>query len=111
MFEINPHTNKVKLTKGDTATIEVNITDLDNKKYKPTSADKIILTVRKNVNSPTVALSVEADGDFPKLIILPSDTKDLEAGLYVYDIQLLTNENVYTIVQSKSFQILPEVGQ
>ena len=43
MFKIEPKTNNVVLTKGDTATMFVQIFDLDNKEYEILPTDTITL--------------------------------------------------------------------
>ena len=51
MFLIEKN-NRIRLTKGDTATMLVEAYDLDKKKYTFAPDDKIVLTVRKTVNAP-----------------------------------------------------------
>lgn len=62
MFVIERN-NKIKLTIGDTATMLVQIFDLDNKEYEIQEDDEITLTVKKTATSKDIALTKTADKD------------------------------------------------
>lgn len=109
MFVIEKN-NKIKLTIGDTATMLVQIFDLDNKEYEIQEDDEITLTVKKTATSKDIALTKTADKDH-YIIINSSDTSELETGLYVYDVQLKTKEGfTYTIIPTSFFQLTSEVS-
>lgn len=108
MFVIEKN-NKILLTKGDTATMLVEIYDLNNEKYEIQSTDVITMTVKKN-GAATASLTKTATTDH-FIIINPSDTTNLTPGLYVYDVQITTdNDAVYTIVPTSFFELLGEVS-
>jgi len=101
---------KIIITKGDTASIFVQVVDLDNKEYEIKPDDVITFTVRKSANSEA-SISKTATSDH-YIILEPTDTKDLKTGLYVYDVQLKiggSDDAIYTIVPQSFFEIRNEV--
>lgn len=108
MFVIDKY-NKIKLTKGDTASMYIEVYDLDNKPYVIKSTDIVTLTVRKNASSATAALSKTMSADH-YIVINAADTSSLTTGLYIYDVQLTTAEGyVYTIIPTNYFELSTEV--
>ena len=109
MFRINQKTHKISLTKGDNASFKVNIIESNGQIRQLFDDDTITLTVRKTANSD-VAFTKTAENGVINLV--PTDTKSLAAGTYVYDIQLTTfGGNVYTIIPISYFEIQQEVTQ
>lgn len=109
MFQINKKTNKILLTKGDNASFKVNIIEANGQIRQLFDDDTITLTVRKTADSD-IALSKTAENGV--INIVPTDTKSLTAGTYVYDIQLTTfGGNIYTIIPISYFEIEQEVTQ
>lgn len=108
MFYIDKTTHKIILTKGDDAEIVVKVKDANGVERGIYADDVLTLTVRKSVNSPTVAFSKTAvNGVFT---IVPEDTKSLTAGSYVYDVELFTfTGKTYTIIPKSSFVIKEEI--
>lgn len=102
----------IKLTRGDTAFLQVPITnklpDGSAVEYELAEGDTLTMTVRK---------TLDADICFQKIIkgentfhIQPSDTCSCEFGKYKYDVQLNTAAgDVYTVIEPACFQILAEV--
>ena len=109
MFRINQKTHKISLTKGDNASFKVNIIEANGQERQLFDDDTITLTVRKTANSD-VAFTKTAENGVINLV--PTDTKSLAAGTYVYDIQLTTfGGNIYTIIPISYFEIGQEVTQ
>ena len=107
MFLITPD-QKIIITKGDTASFNITITDKDNKPVPMYLGDSVVLTVKKNAASEEV-ISIEAEEG--SINLLPSDTAELDAGVYVYDIKLLRNNGaVFTVVPINRFEITETVG-
>jgi len=107
MFVINKD-KKIILTKGDTATIHVAVQDLEGKKYDIKPTDVITFTVKRTPNS-NVSIQKEADSEH-FIVIRPADTSDLQCGLYCYDVQLRSGDNIYTIVPMSYFELRNEVS-
>jgi len=75
---------KIKLTKGDTATMKLEIYDLNNNLYPIKTTDTVVMTVKQSSGSAAVlSKTLTNDGYF---IISHSDTANLTNGLYVYDV-------------------------
>ena len=109
MFRINQKTHKISLTKGDNASFKVNIIEANGQIRQLFDDDTITLTVRKTANSDIAFTKTAENG---VINIVPSDTKSLAAGTYVYDIQITTfGGNVYTIIPISYFEIQQEVTQ
>ena len=109
MFNIDKRKyNKIMLTRGDSASILIEIVDLEGKKYEIQPADTIKFTVRYP-GSDEVAIEKIASSDH-YIIFAPADTSSLNIGLYQYDVQLTTgNGNVYTVVVPTIFELTGEV--
>lgn len=109
MFQINKKTNKILLTKGDNASFKVNIIEANGQIRQLFDDDTITLTVRKTADSD-IAFTKTAENGVINLV--PTDTKSIAAGTYVYDIQLTTfGGNIYTIIPISYFEIEQEVTQ
>ena len=100
---------KISLTRGDTAYLTVDITNELGEEYAMQSGDTLTLSVKKRYIEPTYSFQAVATGS-NTIKISPEDTKLLNFGEYVYDIQLNTETgDVYTIVPVNTFEITPEV--
>ena len=102
MLYIDSRTNKITMTQGDNASIEVVLNERELFRD-----DIITMTVRdKNEN---IVLSKTAENGI--IEIEPADTENLNRNsLYFYDIQLTTfGGKVYTIVEDALFTVKREV--
>ena len=104
MFHV--HGNSIQLTRGDSATLTVNLTNADGTPYELVAGDVLEFTAKKDASDPEAAISLTAsDGTFT---FAPSDTDGLEFGAYRYDIQLTHGSEVYTPIVS-TFTLTEEV--
>lgn len=97
--------NNITMIKGDTAYISVKY----NGNYKYKEGDTLTLTLRREIESPDVVLTktIAANQNFT---FIPADTASLEAGRYVYDVQLDTiYDEVFTVVAPSSFTLMEGV--
>lgn len=85
MLTIND--NQIYLTRGDTASIQVEIFNKDGSEYTPGAADQIIFTMSKLWNTHK-KLSKTIPNNSLILALSPSDTINLPCGDYAYDIRL-----------------------
>lgn len=99
----------INLTRGDTLTLEVTITDGNNEPYELQDGDKLTFTVKKSVFTEEILIQKEiVDGIFT---ISHDDTKDLSYGKYKYDVQLnCANGDVFTVIKPSNLNILEEVN-
>lgn len=102
--------NSVRLTRGDTAALTVNIVDdITKEPYEVSPTDTITLTVKKNVKNSEYCFQKVVTGT-PKIVIEPEDTKSLDFGKYKYDVELVTDTGgVSTVIEPSLFEVLPEV--
>lgn len=108
MFKIEGST--IKLTRGDSAKFEVFIDNDETKQpYQITATDVLTFTVKESYykDKPAIQKVLRGSGLFS---LVPSDTKDLRVGTYVYDVQLdnALGES-YTVVEEASFRLTNEV--
>ena len=105
MFCITP-TNKIILTKGDNAEIDIRLYDKEEREVKILPSDIITFTVRKSKNKSVV---IQKTAELNSIYLVPSDTSNLIAGTYVYDIDLLRDNERQTIIPQSFFNIVGEV--
>ena len=111
----------ITLTRGDTLRVKINMNITENgqlQPYTPSAGD----SVRFALKHPTLNSKKTDYKDTEPLILKdipvntmilelePSDTKTLEAGKYVYDIQItFANGRVDTFITEAEFKITKEV--
>lgn len=107
MFSIIVRT--INLTRGDTARIDVDITNtVTGEKYEIKADDTLTLTVRNVIDSP-ICFQKTVTGS-KTIHIAPEDTAGMLMGRYVYDVEIKTaSGDVYTVIPVSEFNILPEV--
>ena len=101
--------NTISLTRGDsffcTLTLKKN-----GQTYTPAQGDVIRFAMKKNYNSPTVLIEKTIPNDTLLLHLLPADTKQLQTGRYVYDIELTDDSGeVDTFIAEGLLELTPEV--
>lgn len=111
MFEVD--NDQIKITRGDSAALKVGLTMKSGVAYQMQEGDALVLTVRR---APGANKLVELATDTDTITFVPTDTKDLDAGEYCFDIQLTTaGGDVFTVVGMKTgtltnFTVLPDVS-
>lgn len=100
MLEIDTQGN-IKITRGDTGIFQIDLVDSEGEPYTPVEGDSIRFAMAKNYGS-NVLVEKEISTDDMLLKLEPADTKTLEFGSYVYDIQFTSsNGDVSTIILAK----------
>ena len=94
--------NEIHLTQGDSAYLNVEITNDDGTPYAIKEGDSLSMTVKSTNGTKIFSKTVQA---YESIIIEPKDTIDVGVGRYKYDIQLDTENQVYTIIPVSSFFI------
>lgn len=101
--------NKISLTRGDTASLKLNLKNEKGESYELKDGDKIVFTLKKSPISDVVIIQKILENN--EFRIVSSDTKNLDYGPYIYDIQLTNyNKFVNTVVPPTLFEVLPEVN-
>lgn len=96
------------LTRGDTAKITIGII-VNGETYTPQVGDTIRFAMKKSFHSSELLLVKDIPWDTLLLHIDPEDTKNMQFGEYVYDIEItFENGDVSTFI-SGVFEIGHEV--
>jgi hypothetical protein len=99
--------SNIELTRGDTARINLSITDADGQPYDY-SADTVLFTVKDSTVSSAAILQKTATGGV--IYIAPADTEKMPYGDYVYDVELtMQSGDVCTVITPSRFTLTPEV--
>ena len=102
--------NTIYLTRGDTFKAQVTISNPDGSVYTPVEGDTIRFALKENVEDEECLILRDIPIDTMLLVINPEDTKGLEFGSYVYDVQLTkANGDVDTFITASKFKITAEV--
>ena len=100
----------IMLTKGDTFKATVTMTKSDGSSYTPSAEDEVRFAMKKNYTDQTPAVLKVIPNDSLLLKLDPADTKNLEVGKYVYDIQITyANGDVDTFIDRASITLTEEV--
>lgn len=112
MFEIK--NNIIKITKGDSATLNIDLKNNDGKPYIMSEGDTLTLTVKKDLKNPSYLMKVVSNTT--QMEFDREQTKNLVVGGLYYDIQLDTHDSkTYTVVgvtsNSFNFFVYSEVTE
>lgn len=114
MFDVSSN-GVIKITRGDSAYLTINVTDADGNPYILENEDKVRAQVRSKYNDDEnegflFEGEVTDNGDGTVVWhIRPEDTATANPAIaYYYDVQLEIGEDIFTIISSK-FKILNEV--
>lgn len=101
-FEIDASTNKISLTRGDSARFKVDLT-CNGEPYVFGEGDSLKFTVKKKSSDEEVALTKTVVGT-PYIELESDDTKSLAFGVsYKYEVELTTSSGyVQTITGLKA---------
>lgn len=103
--------NMIYLTKGDTFRAVVSITNPDGSVYTPIEGDSVRFALKKSIDDsvqPIITRNIPIDT--MELVLNPEDTKNLDYGSYVYDIQLTkANGDVDTFITASKLKLTYEV--
>lgn len=100
----------ITLTRGDTFRAKISMTYPDGSNYTPASTDIIRFAMKKTVKDKKPLVLKEIPYDTMVLVIDPDDTKALDFGNYIYDVEL-TKENgfVSTFITNSKLVLTEEV--
>lgn len=105
--------NDIYMTRGDSETITVSLTDTDNVPILFATGDTVYFTIKTDANTTTKVLqkSITSFIDGKAVVsILPSDTASLSYGSYLYDIQWSRADGFKrTLITPSKFNIEKEV--
>lgn len=101
--------NQISLTRGDSLVLGVTILQ-NGSTYTPASGDTARFALKSTVFDDSPLINKQVDLETMTLTLVPSDTKELPFGTYVYDIELTTSDGyVDTFIGPAPFYITQEV--
>lgn len=109
--------NEIKMTRGDTLIVPIDIR-VNGQPYTPTSGDSIRFALKtprmtsgnKQFVDKEPLLIKQVPTTTMMLRIEPEDTKPLDFGEYVYDLQItFADGQVATFIETSKFTLKPEV--
>lgn len=101
--------NNIYLTRGDTAILDVELTDPQGLPYTMKNNEYLFFTVRKIAGKGECVISKKCDTQV--IYLVTNDTKDLSFGEYMYDLYLFNESSLMmdTFLAEKKFTIGEEV--
>lgn len=101
----------ITMTRGDTFSADICIYQPNGKPYNLAKDDVIQFAMKKSAKDTTILILKDISIETMKLVLNPDDTKDLDFGTYVYDVQLQkTTGEVYTFITKSYLTLTEEVG-
>lgn len=104
----NIYGTKIHLTRGDTLIANLEI-KRDDETYIPAAGDVIRFAMKKDYKDEEPLILKTIDNNEMVLRLDSSDTKSLEFGEYVYDIQITMEDGTVDTFISDVFIVEPEV--
>lgn len=102
--------NVISITRGDTLRTKVTIKKEDGSIYTPVDGDVVTFGLKKTINDENCIVEKIIPNNTMELHLAPEDTKSLEYGEYVYDVQLkFASGDIYTFITYTKFKITGEV--
>ena len=98
---------KITITKGDNAAVDIRIYNKDGVEVEILPSDILILTVIK----PAYGEVITKYNYINSFIFEPEDTKDLEVGLYTYQVEFQRDNEIQTVVPTRFFEIVREYNE
>lgn len=100
----------ITLTRGDTFHANIIMHDSEGEPYYPVEGETIRFAMKKDYSDPEPLLVIDVPYDTMELIINPADTKDLDFGNYVWDMQITRlNGDIDTFITKASLVLTEEV--
>lgn len=113
MFQIED--NRIYLTRGDTADINVTLTKLDGSDYEIQEDDTLIFRMKKYATKESSEVLIERtaivgeSGDIT-ITLTPEDTLTFAFGEYRYEVELVTSAgDHYTVIADMEFEVGKEL--
>lgn len=102
--------NVIRITRGDSLTVNITLTDGDGYKYEPVEGDTVWFRVKKSASASDILIEKQIDIETLILELVEDDTKDLAFGEYRYEVEVITLEqDHYTVIKNAPFIITEEL--
>lgn len=108
-YSINSKNNVITLTRGDTFICDVKIRTQDGDPYTPVEGDNIRFALKHDTKKEEEPLILKEIPIYTmQLRLEPDDTKDLQFGVYYYDIEIIRADGIVDTFITKTALILTE---
>ena len=98
--------NRIYLTRGDSASIDVRLTDATGAEYEPVAGDRMYFRLKNAVFGNTLQLVKEILPTTLTLTLSAADTANLELGTYRYEVELVTSSgDRFTVIENGTFTL------
>ena len=94
---LNIDGNNIHLTRGDSATLSLEVTDQKGNPYTPQEGDEFIFSVKNNELVVPYELTKKFNSDLD-IFISSEESLKFNFGAYLYDIKLVNNGVVDTFI-------------
>ena len=102
---------KIHLTRGDTLSLELNLTDVNGDPYEPEENDRVVFRLKKNALSDYMLIEQDIDLSTMTLTLAPEQTANLPFGHYKYEIEIISNSYNYTVFENEDFYLGRELSK
>lgn len=110
MVNVNPNTNAIEMTRGDTLRVKF-VAKKDGQPYVYQTGDKLHFYCKKSQQQSQELITEEIDTATGELHLSSAVTKKMSVGEYMYDIELeKANGDIDTIINRAVLRIVAEVG-
>lgn len=104
------HGNTIRITRGDSLTVNIVLTDGDGYEYEPEQGDEVWFRVKKSAKADDILIEKQIDLESMALELVEDDTRELAFGEYRYEIECITAEqDHYTVIKNAPFIITEEL--
>ena len=94
--------NVITLTRGDTFNATISIIDAQGSPYTPDAEDVIRFAVKRTAYDRDPLINKTIDHETMMLTLVPSDTKSLDFGTYIFDVEItFADGSVDTFISGK----------
>ena len=106
MFSVDSN-NNITLTRGDSASLCVDLYDTNGDQYILKEGDYIVFSMAADYDTAAILKKISAS---PSITLAPADTQELAVGAYLYDIAIRTSSgDVYTPIGVSKFIITSNI--
>lgn len=89
--------NNIHLTRGDSATLSLEVTDQEGNPYTPKTGDEFIFSVKNNELVVPYELTKKFDSNLD-ITITSEESAKFNFGVYLFDIKLVNNGAIDTFI-------------
>lgn len=102
--------NVISITRGDSLRTTITIFTDDGNEYTPEDGDVVTFGLKKTINDEECLIEKVIPHDTMELYLSADETKALEYGEYLYDVQIkFAIGDVYTFITYTKFKVTGEV--